>query len=347
MFANSQTLRRRRRPHTPTRAHARPRLVMSAARGLAPLRRTVVVTAPSPRVSAPSAAPPRSSQRARPITTRASTDDAHDDVERVTSVDNAAVKHFAKLCKSKAYRDERGSVVLASSVLMRECFGEGRATTAKTLFVAERAQIPDGISARRIVRAPPHVMKKCAGVANADGLDCVGEFEAPKIARSREFVAAAKRRRTTRVLALEGVQDPGNVGTLTRTAVAFGWEYVALLPGTCDPFNDKAMRAARGATFRVDFVAFDSFEELARAGEELGMELYAAEPSAERDVDPERAQGVDRACLVLGTEGKGLSEEALRTCEPVAVPMSGDMESLNVGVAGSVLMYLMKPSARR
>ena len=62
---------------------------------------------------------------------------------------------------------------------------------------------------------------------------------------ARDLVAGAKRRRTTRVLALEGVQDPGNVGTLVRTAVAFGWEYVALLPGTCDPFNDKAMRAAR------------------------------------------------------------------------------------------------------
>lgn len=323
---------------------------MSPARGLTPLRRAFVVTARLSRVSAPSR-PSHSSRshRARVTTgTRAHDDaDADDvDVERVTSVDNAAVKHFARLCKSKAYRDERGSVVLASSVLVRECFGVGRARRAKTLFVGDRARIPEDISADRIVRAPARVMKKCAGVANGDGLDVVGEFEAPKITRGGEFVAGAKRRRTTRVLALEGVQDPGNVGTLVRTAVAFGWEYVALLPGTCDPFNDKAMRAARGATFRVDFVAFDSFEELARAGEELGMKLYAAEPSAERDVDPERAQGVERACLVLGTEGKGLSEEALRACEPVAVPMSGDMESLNVGVAGSVLMYLMKSGAQ-
>ena len=86
----------------------------------------------------------------------------------------------------------------------------------------------------------------------------------------------------------------------------------------------------------MDFVAFDSFEELARAGEELGMKLYAAEPSAERDVDPERAQGVERACLVLGTEGKGLSEEAKRPLQATpSSAMSGDMESLNVGVAGS------------
>ena len=149
-----------------------------------------------------------------------------------------------------------------------------------------------------------------------------------------------------RVLAVEGVQDPGNLGTLTRTAVAFGWDTVALLPGTCDPFNDKAMRAARGATFRVDFVAFDSFDDLASAGRELNMELYAAGPSAKEDVDPERAKAVAKACLVLGTEGQGLSDDALRACKPVAIPMSGEMESLNVGIAGGVLMYLMQATTK-
>jgi len=272
---------------------------------------------------------------------RASTD--ADGVERVSSAENATVKHFAKLCKSKAYRDERGSVVLSSSVLMRECFGRaGQGREAKTLFIAEWAEAPEGIRANRVIRAPASVLKKCAGVNNADGLDAVGEFASPKIMNAREFVDGAKQRDVVRVLAVEGVQDPGNLGTLTRTAVAFGWDTVALLPGTCDPFNDKAMRAARGATFRVDFVAFDSFDDLASAGRELNMELYAAEPSANEDVDPERAKAVAKACLVLGTEGQGLSDDALRACKPVAIPMSGEMESLNVGIAGGVLMYLMQ-----
>lgn len=265
-------------------------------------------------------------------------------VERVESVDNEVVKRFAKLNKSKSFRDETKSVVLSSSVLVRECFassGSARAR-ARTLFVAEWAEVPDWIDAERVVRAPARVMKKCAGVLNGDGVDLVGEFEMPEIMNARMFVEKSRGRRTTRALAVEGVQDPGNLGTLTRTAVAFGWDTVALLPGTCDPFNDKAMRAARGATFRVDFVAFESFEELASAGKELGMELYAAEPSASENVDPERARSVPRACLVLGTEGKGLSDDALRACKPVSIPMSGEMESLNVGVAGAVLMFLMR-----
>ena len=162
-----------------------------------------------------------------------------------------------------------------------------------------------------MIRAPASVLKKCAGVNNADGLDAVGEFASPVIMNAREFVDGAKQRDVVRVLAVEGVQDPGNLGTLTRTAVAFGWDTVALLPGTCDPFNDKAMRAARGATFRVDFVAFDSFDDLASAGRELNMELYAAEPSAKRRRRPRtgkgcgegvsgarhRRSGIERRCL--------------------------------------------------
>ena len=72
----------------------------------------------------------------------------------------------------------------------------------------------------------------------------------------------------------------------------------------------------------------------------------AAEPSAKEDVDPERAKAVAKACLVLGTEGQGLSDDALRACKPVAIPMSGEMESLNVGIAGGVLMYLMQATTK-
>jgi RNA methyltransferase, TrmH family len=265
-----------------------------------------------------------------------------DRLERIASGDNDAVKRFAKLCKSKSFRDAERSVVLASSVLMRECFVSRGGARARTLFVADWAEKPDWIDADRVVRAPASVMKKCAGVNNGDGLDLIGEFEMPEMMDGKSFAKRFAGRRTTRTLALEGVQDPGNLGTLARTAVAFGWDTVALLPGTCDPFNDKAMRAARGATFRLNFVTFDSFDELERAARELGMDLYAAEPRADEDVDPERVGNVAKACLVLGTEGQGLSDDALRACKPVAVPMSGEMESLNVAIAGGILCYLMR-----
>jgi len=267
----------------------------------------------------------------------------------ITSVENALVKRMTKLRESKKFRDDERAVVVASSTVMRECFsirpgGRGqKKTIARILVLSENAKVPKEIEAMRIVRASERVLKKCAGVENADALDVVGEFERPLVMTSNAFEEKyARERKKVRVLALEGVQDPGNLGTLARTAVAFGWDVLALLPSTCDPFNDKAMRAARGATFRIDLVQFESFDELKKSCEALGMDMYAAEPNAATSADAESARDERRVCLVLGTEGRGLSDKALVGCKPVAVPMSGDMESLNVGIAGGVLMYLMR-----
>ena len=91
--------------------------------------------------------------------------------------------------------------------------------------------------ARRIVRAPEHVLKKAAGLQSVDRVDVVAELATPPLDGIEALGGVAST--ATRVLALDGIQDPGNLGTLTRTALALGWDAVALLPGTCDPFNDK------------------------------------------------------------------------------------------------------------
>jgi TrmH family RNA methyltransferase len=137
---------------------------------------------------------------------------------------------------------------------------------------------------------------------------------------------------------------------------------VLLLPGCCDPFNEKALRASRGAALRLP-LAEGGWQELCDLASDGGLKLVAAEPEGDgagREQLPQQRQGGLRGrgeacgsgrgeraggaaagggggggvCLVLGTEGQGLSETALRACEPVAVPMVGDMESLNVSVAG-------------
>jgi len=160
--------------------------------------------------------------------------------EHITSTDNATVKHFAKLVRNRGYREECGSIVVAGSGILSEVCGGVAGVdgvgSALTLFLAEDADVPPGVTARRIVRAPEHVLKKAAGLQSVDRVDAVAELSMPPVVGVGALTEAG---RITRLLALDGIQDPGNLGTLVRTALALGWDAVALLPGTCDPYNDK------------------------------------------------------------------------------------------------------------
>jgi RNA methyltransferase, TrmH family len=140
----------------------------------------------------------------------------------------------------------------------------------------------------------------------------------------------------TTVLILDGVQDPGNVGTLARSAAAFGCPVLACLPGTVDPWNPKAVRAAAGALFRMSVVE-EPPDRLWSWLEDGGFTILGADAGGV-PVGERRRQGP--TALVVGNEGAGLGGETRSRChELVAVPMSGGTESLNVAVAAGILLY--------
>lgn len=140
------------------------------------------------------------------------------------------------------------------------------------------------------------------------------------------------------VLLLDGVRDPGNLGTSVRSAAAFGCHAVVYLPGTVDPWNPKAVRASAGALFRVPVIKADphpAMDHLADAG---FMMLGAAMQG--RPVD--RLALSERTVLAMGNEGGGLSGfVSSRVDSLVAVPMVEEIESLNVAVATGILLYLL------
>jgi TrmH family RNA methyltransferase len=159
--------------------------------------------------------------------------------------------------RNRGYREECGSIVVAGSGILSEVCGGVAGVdgvgSALTLFLAEDADVPPGVTARRIVRAPEHVLKKAAGLQSVDRVDAVAELSMPPVVGVGALTEAG---RITRLLALDGIQDPGNLGTLVRTALALGWDAVALLPGTCDPYNDKVRDFAPVA--RVDAIPSDT-----------------------------------------------------------------------------------------
>ena len=141
------------------------------------------------------------------------------------------------------------------------------------------------------------------------------------------------------VLVLEGVQDPGNVGTVLRTADAFGVGCVVLLKGCADVYAPKTVRSTMGAIFR-QFICELSLEDLPAFCRERGLKLYGAALS-DRAVDV-RTLALRNAAICVGSEGRGLSRELLGLCDgEVIIPMRGPAESLNAAVAASILMWEM------
>lgn len=151
----------------------------------------------------------------------------------------------------------------------------------------------------------------------------LGLFERPH-GDAREILA----RRNTIAIALDGVQDPGNVGTIVRLAAAFDAAGVLLLPGTADPFGPKAIRSSAGAILHVPIAKITHDELLA-----ANLPLIATAMSGSA-VDPPSRDAV----LIFGNEGSGVSETLMQRASLLAIPMTARVESLNVASSAAILL---------
>jgi RNA methyltransferase, TrmH family len=138
------------------------------------------------------------------------------------------------------------------------------------------------------------------------------------------------------ILVLDAVQDPGNVGTILRTAAALGAVATVALPGTVDLWNAKVVRSGMGAHF-THHAFSTSWSELDDLRSRAGIRVWAADASGE---DVANVTSDSRIALVVGNEGAGVSPDArTRADRTIALPLSGDVESLNVAVATGILLY--------
>jgi TrmH family RNA methyltransferase len=139
-----------------------------------------------------------------------------------------------------------------------------------------------------------------------------------------------------RLLVLDGVRDPGNVGTLLRAAEALGSGGVVMLPGTADPWNPKVVRAAAGSSLRLPVLEADWDDVLARL-REWSTPVWVAE--ADGDIVGRDEPRPGRVAVVLGNEGEGVSAGVRAAADRIiAIPMRGEVESLNAAIAGAILM---------
>ncbi len=143
------------------------------------------------------------------------------------------------------------------------------------------------------------------------------------------------------VLVLDGVSEPGNLGTIIRTAEAAGVDGVLLLKGCADLYNPKVVRATMGSLFRVPCLLGAEIETVAQLKEQ-GFSLIAT--SLQDSVPIQSAKIEGKRAIVIGSEAFGVSDAMLKLSDiKVQIPMEGEVESLNAGVAAGISMYLLKP----
>ena len=250
----------------------------------------------------------------------------------ITSKNNQVYKLFQKL-ETKKYRDRTGLYLIEGPNLMEEALRRGVALKAVIVREDESERFA-GLTAgaHSVLTARRDLFDKLSDTKTSQGIIAA----ACKPVFSREdFLACGA---PGNFVVLDRLQDPGNVGTIVRTACAAGYALVIAMKGTADPFSPKAVRAAAGAIFRIPLTFAESEEELLRFTGAAGKKLAATcldggrkyyEEDLSRDI-----------ALVIGNEGQGVSPGLLEKAQlKINIPMRGQIESLNASVAAALIMY--------
>jgi len=239
----------------------------------------------------------------------------------ISSLQHPIVKHLVRLRLSSSYRQEQKSLLLSGKKLILET---GRSLVFKRLLLPCGAPSLTQIRSEEVLFLPPPLFKKVTGLIHPEPI--AAEVSLPE----ESSLIGLKH-----LLALDGVSDPGNLGTLLRTALALGWEGVFLTKGCADLFNDKALRAAKGASLSLPYRR-GSEEELKKLIEKEALTALAADTKGSPLPSLSFTLPI---VLILGSEASGISPALKELSRLVAIPMTGKMESLNVAAAGSILMY--------
>ena len=245
--------------------------------------------------------------------------------ERITARKNPLLQQVRRLLSSRREREDVGLFVADGTKLLQEAVRWWPGLETVILSDGVEVQVPDHV---RLVRVPEEVMAS------------VSPMQAPQgalfLCRLPEKKAFAPK---PGMLLLDGIQDPGNLGTILRTADALGIP-VALLEGCADPYNHKTVRASMGAVFRTPVIQ-TNWQEAKAACSQAGIPV-AVTALSDRAQDLRQAPLTSMA-VVIGSEGQGVRQEILDSAQAeLIIPMEARCESLNAAIAAAIVMWQMK-----
>ena len=237
-------------------------------------------------------------------------------MEKISSLQNAKIKNWALLHKKK-HRDETGLFLVEGEHLINEALAANAVETIVT-------DTTSPFDFEHVVEVTPAIMAKLS--------ENVSNVHYIAVCRQRKLDITKQ----NRLLLLDGIQDPGNLGTLIRTAISFGFDGVYCSTETCDLYNDKAIRSTQGALFHIPVIRKD-FVTLIPTLQSHGVKVIAT--SLQESTTMSEIPVTECMAFVMGNEGQGVHQDIIVQADyRVRIEMEG-FESLNVAVAGGIIMY--------
>lgn len=259
-------------------------------------------------------------------------------MESITSKNNEKIKYAVSLKDSSAERRKHDSFFVEgarlcydaalSNIDILQFFFTEKAKEKFSSYYEKVAQ-----KAERLFEVSEEISRKLSDTQSPQGMFCICKT-VDKIAEADKINSKGK------YILLENVQDPSNIGAISRTAEALGIDGL-IISGGCDIYNPKALRASMGAFFRLNIIACNDLQQFISQAKALSMTVAASTPSADavKITDIDFSEGV--ICIV-GNEGNGVSEETMKNSSVrVTIPMGGRAESLNASTAAAILIWEM------
>ena len=250
----------------------------------------------------------------------------------ITSTSNAKIKTIQNLIKKSKYRKEEKLFIIEGTRLFKETPKE----RIKEIYVSENAEksLETELKGMKYEVISDNIFASISDTKTPQGIMAVVKQPLYQI---EEIISTEN----PLLLILEDLQDPGNLGTIMRTAEGAGVTGVIMTKGCVDIYNPKVIRSTMGSIYRMPFVYLENeeeFEGLFRQLQERGIVTFGAALMESKDYDLYSYE--KGTAFLIGNEGNGLTQKALSLCEKyVKIPMCGKLESLNAAVASSILMY--------
>ena len=252
--------------------------------------------------------------------------------ELITSKNNEFVKYLSALA-DKRFREREGSFVMEGFRAVSEAADAGRIQkmiVSQSFYASADYRKLRG-SAAPVVILADNLFQKFSDTQTPQGVAAV--------CRTKKYDLSRLLHEERRILLLENVRDPGNMGTVIRTAAAAGFGGIIASDGCVDFYNPKVLRSTVGCIFKIKTISCKGdLLEISEEARNTGFRLYAAHPRGGKDLH--QMHFADKAGIVIGNEANGLTAAQLRKCdELITIKMAAGVESLNASVAAALMMY--------